>query len=101
MTFDADGLEAPSVARVLVRLAVLVIGGAEVIAFSLYAGLMLSSSDPMGSAIGTLMTLLMGAPIATLVLPALCLAWMWRALPLAIILVLLAPLANYALWLMA
>jgi hypothetical protein len=101
MTFDADGLEAPSVASSLMRLAVLVIGAAEVIAFSLYAGLMLSSSDPLGAAIGSAMTMLMGAPIALLVLPALYLAWMWRYLPLALILVLLAPLANYVLWLMA
>lgn len=101
MTFDAEGLEAPSLGVSLMRLAVLAIGAAEVIAFSLYAGLMLSSSDPMGSAIGSAMTMLMGAPIALLVLPALYLAWMWRLVPLALVLVLLAPLVNYGLWLMA
>jgi hypothetical protein len=35
------------------------------------------------------------------VLPALYLAWMWRLVPLALVLVLLAPLVNYGLWLMA
>ena len=101
MTLNTDGLEAPSLTRSLVRAAVLLIGGAEVVAFSLYAGLMLSSSDPMGSAIGSAMTMLMGAPIAFLVLPALYLAWMWRQLTLALFLVLVAPFANYALWLLA
>jgi hypothetical protein len=101
MTFDVDGLEAPSLAQSLMRLAVLAIGGAEIIAFSLYAGLMLSSSDPMGSAIGSAMTLLMGAPIALLVLPAVYLAWMWRLVPLALVMVVLAPLINYGLWLIA
>jgi hypothetical protein len=101
MTFNADGLEAPSLARFLMRAAVLIIGALEVVAFSLYAGLMLSSSDPMGSAIGSAMTMLMGAPVAFLVLPALYLAWMWRQLPLALVLVIVAPFANYALWLLA
>jgi hypothetical protein len=101
MTFDADDLEAPSLAHSLMRLAVLAVGAAEMIAFSLYAGLMLSSSDPMGSAIGSGMTMLMGAPIALLVLPALYLAWMWRYIPLALALVLVAPLVNYGLWLTA
>lgn len=101
MTLNADSLEAPSLARSLLRAVVLVIGGAEVVAFSLYAGLMLSSSDPVGSAIGSVMTLLMGAPIALLVLPALYLASMRRQLSLALLLVLVAPLANYGLWLLA
>ncbi len=101
MTFDADGLEAPPCAHSLMRLAVLAIGAAEMIAFSLYAGLMLSSSDPMGSAIGSAMTMLMGAPIALLVLPALYLAWMWRVHSAGAGARLVAPLVNYGLWLMA
>jgi len=97
MRDDTDGDEAPE-ANAVLRLTTLVLGSAEVIAFLLFAHLMLQSSDPLGSAIGWGMTLLIAVPVIVFSVPGLLLASLNRAPRAALGLVLLAlPLAG-VLW---
>lgn len=73
----------------LLRLATLLIGSAEIIAFLLSAHLLLQATEPRWEAIG-LLTL----PLLGLTLPGLLLAWLDRAPRSALALVLLAvPIA--------
>ncbi|MFA5950279.1 MAG: hypothetical protein WC807_08350 [Hyphomicrobium sp.] len=79
----------------------LLIGGAEIAAFILFATLMLQSSDPLGSAIGFGMTALMALPVGLLTLPGVLLAWRTRYSGAALALVLAAALVAVGLWLTA
>lgn len=83
------------------RLLTLVLGGAEVIAFLLFAHLMLQSSDPLGASIGQAMTLLMAAPLVLLTLPGVILACLDRAPRIAFGLVVLALVTAAIAWRMA
>lgn len=100
MTDDTD-LDRSSRPGALLRLLTLSIGSVEVILFTLFAHVMLQSTDPLGASIGESMALLMIAPLTLLTLPGLLLAWLDRAPRTALALVLLAlPLAA-ALWISA
>ncbi len=72
----------------LLRLLTLIIGSAEIIAFLLFAHLMLLSGDPTGAAKDDSAALLMAGPVTILTLPAVLLAWIgrapWTALGLAL-----------------
>jgi hypothetical protein len=93
---DHDDAAGPAA---LLRLMTIVIGSVQIIAFVLFAHLMLQSTDPLGESIGEAMALLMAAPILAFTLPALILAWMDRAPRTAFGLALLAiPVAAAAWW---
>ena len=97
MTDDAD-LDHAARGGALLRLATLVIGSSEVIAFLLFAHLMLQSTDALGASIGEAITLLMAAPLVALALPGLLLAGFDRAPRIALGLVLAALPIAAGLW---
>lgn len=97
MTDDTD-LDRSARAGALLRLITLSIGSVEVILFTLFAHVMLQSTDPLGASIGEGMTLLMAAPLILLTLPGLLLAWLDRAPRTALTLVLLAVPLAAMLW---
>jgi hypothetical protein len=80
------------------RLATLVIGSAEVIAFLLLAHLTLMSVDPLDDTVDALKIGLQAVPIVLLTVPGLLLAWMGRAPRLALGFVLLAIPAAVLAW---
>lgn len=99
MTDDTD-LDQASPAGLL-RLVTLVAGSIEVILFTLFAHLMLQSTDPLGASIGQGVTMLLAAPLVLLTVPGLLLAWLDRASRTALALVLLAAPLAALLWVSA
>ncbi|WP_295555643.1 hypothetical protein [uncultured Hyphomicrobium sp.] len=95
---DNTNLDQATGGGALMRLVTLVLGSVEVILFTLFAHLMLQSTDPLGASIGQGMTLLLAAPLVLLTLPGLLLAWLDRAPRTALALVLLALPAAVLLW---
>lgn len=90
--------DAPSQQGAVVRLVTLVVGSAQIIAFTLLVHLMLLSGDPLDVNIRQGASLLLAAPLVALTLPGLLLAWLGRAPRLALTLVLVAiPLFGLAL----
>ncbi len=80
------------------RTLALIVGTLETLALVIFASIMLPSTDPLGSAIGQGVTMLMALPYVALVLPGLFLAWTYRSPRIGLALVLLAiPVAAY-LW---
>ena len=80
------------------RALVLLLGSLETVAFVAFAGLMLRSTDPIGRSIGEGLTAMLAVPLAALVVPALWLAYRRQRVPLALALVIAAPLIAGVLW---
>jgi len=80
------------------RAIVFTLAAAETAAFAIFEGVVLNQRDPLGRSIGQALALIALVPFGLLVLPALVLAARNRALPAALVLVLLAiPIALFAL----
>jgi hypothetical protein len=80
------------------RTLALAIGAVETLALLAFAILMLQSSDPLGAAIGRGVTMLLAVPYVLFAVPGIILAYVKRALPLALGLVALAVPAAILLW---
>jgi hypothetical protein len=101
MIDEADSHDEAERGDALLRLITLITGSTEIIAFLLFAHLMLLSSDPLGSAIGEGMTALIAAPVLLLTVPGLLLAWLDRAPKVALAQVMLAIPTAAICWAMA
>ena len=95
---DDTGENAGSIGAGLMRLATLTLGGIQIILFSLFAHVLLQSTDPLGASIGEAMTLVMSLPVLAMTLPGVLLAWLDRAPRVALALVVLAFPVGAALW---
>jgi len=98
MAYSADPDDDAQRPDAVLRLISLVIGSAEVIAFLLRAHLLLQSTDPLASDVGTGLPVLMGLPILLFTLPGLILAWLNRSPRIALLLVLLGIPAAALCW---
>jgi hypothetical protein len=72
------------------RLAVLVLAGAEILLVACFGAFMLWTNDPLGIAIGRAVSALVAVPAMLLILPAVILGLIDRWLPLALLLLLAA-----------
>lgn len=76
------------------RIATLIIAGIQAAAILAgFASVLFGDNDPAGRALGQAWTSLAAIAFVAVVLPALCLAWMNRLVPLALALALAGPLA--------